>query len=373
MYLIDDDGIFLMARNLRTSNIPVCAAVLLLSLMCIVPVAAEVDFQVYSTPSGALVSVDNFWYDSTPATIRDVGSGWHTIRVMMDGYQPNSQSQYCDDSSGGLQTCVVDVRLIPNPVAVGWLRITPFSAEVWIDGIDQGNGDMTIPLSPGTHTLILRKPGYYDYSETFVISAGETTARAPGMTPYPQQPQYGSLQIDSDPAGASIYLDNSYKGSEPATGAFYITDLAPGTYTLRLVMPDYQTWSQKVQVMPGIVNDIHATLVPNPPGPTPDTTGQIFAYSTPAGANVIVDNSYKGITPLTLRDIPAGSHTVTFRLDGYQDYSTVASVSGGTIINVPATLTPGTRPTPTKAPVYGVTIIMSLVINGAIFLFSRKY
>jgi len=366
-----------MARSIRNNIFLVLTGFFLIILIGIIPVAAEVNFQVYSNPSGAVVSVDNFWYDTTPATIRGVGSGWHTLRVSMEGYQPNTQSQYCDDSSGGIQTCVVNVDLVQNPVSVGWLDINPFMAEVYVDGIDEGNGQMTIPLAPGSHSLILRKPGYYDYSETFTISAGQTTSRAPGMTPYPQQPQYGSLQIDSDPAGSAVYLNNNYKGIEPAYGAFYITDLTPGTYTLRLVMQDYQTWTQQVQVQAGIVNDIHATLIPNPPGPTPDTTGQVYAYTTPAGANVYIDNAYRGITPLTLRDIPAGSHTVTFRLTGYQDYSTVAGVTGGTIINVPATLSTGQQPNPpapqpTKSPISLFTIIAAVGICGATAFMIRK-
>ncbi|MCX6688887.1 MAG: PEGA domain-containing protein [Methanoregula sp.] len=352
------------------------AAGIVLLLTCavgITPVAAEVGFRIFSNPSGALVSVDNFWFDITPASVPNVGSGWHTIRVSMEGYQPYSDSKYCDDKDGGIQTCVVNVNLYPNPVSVGWLRINPFGAEVWVDGIDKGNGAMTIPLSPGNHNLILRKPGYYDYTETFTISAGDETARAPGMTAYPAQPQYGSLQIDSDPAGSAVYLDNNYKGIEPAYGAFFITDLVPGTYTLKLVMQDYQTWTQQVQVQAGIVNDIHAKLIPNPPGPTPDTTGQLYAYSTPGGANVYIDNVYRGITPLTLRDIPAGSHTVMFRLTGFQDYSTVANVNGGTIINVPATLNSARQPVqPTKSPVGTATIISAIGICGAVLLIRKR-
>lgn len=358
-----------MEYSVRKTGRFLVTATLLLSLALVLPVTAEVGFQIYSTPSGAVVSVDNFWYDTTPATIRNVGSGWHTIQISMNGYQPYSQSQYCDDYSGGMQTCVIDVTLVPTPVSVGWLDINPFGAEVYVDGIDQGNGVMTIPFSPGNHNLVMKKPGYYDYSEMFTIYAGQTTSRAPGMTPYPQQPKYGSLQIDSDPAGASVYLDNAYKGVEPSYGPFYITDLSPGTYTLKLMMPDYQTYTEQVQVQAGIVNDIHAKLIPNPPGTTPDTTGQIYAFSVPGGANTFVDNAYWGITPLTIRDIPAGSHTVTFRQNGFQDYSTTANVAGGAVITVSGVLsmsqTPNpVNPLPTRAPLDSVMIIAALGITG---------
>lgn len=357
------------------------AAVFLVCLAGILPVAATVEFQVYTNPSGAEVSVDNFWFDTTPATIQYPSPGWHTIYVSKEGYQPQSHSEYCaDDGSSNVHTCVVSYDLVSNPVSYGWLDINTNNAELYIDAIDQGWGSMTIPLAPGSHSLVLRKPGYYDYSETIYITAGQTLSKSPGMIPYPAQPEYGSLQIDSDPAGASVFLNNAFKGVEPANGAFYITDLTPGTYTLTLLMPDYQTWTKAVEVQAGIVNDIHATLTQNAAGPTPDTTGQIFAYSVPGGASVYIDNAYKGFTPVTLRDIPAGTHTVTFKLNGYQDYSTAATVTGGTIINVPAILSPnqGTGPAPTplppttKSPLGGAITVLALGIVGMQLAFRKS-
>jgi len=358
--------------------LPVLAGILIVCLLGIAPVAA-IQFQVYSNSTNAEVSVDNFWFDQTPATIQYPGSGWHTIRISKEGYQTSVSSEYCD--GGDNNVCVINVDLSPVTPAYGFLSVSTVNdAAVTVDGVFQGYGSMVIPLYPGSHTLTIQKPGYYDYSETFSVYDGQTTSRAPGLSPYPQQPQYGSLQIESDPAGAAVYLDNVYKGIEPASGAFYITDLAPGMYTLTLKMPDYQTWTQQVQVQAGIVNDIWPKLVPNPAGPAPDTTGQVFAYSTPAGANVYVDNVYKGITLVTLKDIPAGSHTITFRLIGYQDYSTVAGVSGGTIINVPATLTlsqsgnapAASAPAATKSPMGLVPVIAALGIGCVIFLAARK-
>lgn len=372
-----------MARTTSPRGLLILTGILLICLTVIVPVSANIQFQVYSNPSNAEVSVDNFWFDTTPATIQYPDSGWHTIRVSKEGYQTITRSEYCsDDGNSNAPTCVVSYDLVPNPASYGWLDINTNNAELYIDGSDQGWGSMTIPLAPGGHSLILRKPGYYDYTETIYITAGQTLTKSPGMTPYPAQPEYGSLQIDSDPAGASVFLNNAYRGIEPANGAFYITDLAPGTYTLTLLMPDYQKWTQSVQVQAGIINDIHATLIPNPAGATPDTTGQIFAYSVPNGASVYVDNAYRGFTPVTLRDIPAGSHTVTFKLNGYPDYSTVASVTGGTIINVPATFSTsqgtGTGqaaaaavPQATKSPLGVVTSVLALVIVGGILLLRK--
>ena len=45
--------------------------------------------------------------------------------------------------------------------------------------------------------------------------------------------------------------------------------------------------------------------------------GSVSITSSPAGAKVWLDGSYKGLTPLTLREIPVGSHVVTLMKQGY--------------------------------------------------------
>lgn len=55
------------------------------------------------------------------------------------------------------------------------------------------------------------------------------------------------------------------------------------------------------------------------PTPTP-TTGNLAVGSTPAGAQIWVDGSNTGkLTPDTVKNLSAGSHSLTLKLDGYRD------------------------------------------------------
>ncbi|MDP3565458.1 MAG: PEGA domain-containing protein [Methanoregula sp.] len=63
------------------------------------------------------------------------------------------------------------------------------------------------------------------------------------------------------------------------------------------------------------------------PLPTP-AFGSIAVTSTPPGANVYLDNAYRGFTPLTLDAIPNGNHAVILRFDGYDEYSRTVEVRG---------------------------------------------
>ena len=81
------------------------------------------------------------------------------------------------------------------------------------------------------------------------------------------------------------------------------------------------------------------------PTPTP-AIGSISVVSDPAGANIFLDNVYKGFAPLTLDAIPNGDHTVVVRLDGYAEVSRKVRITGNSQ-SIRAVLTPVTTPTPT--------------------------
>lgn len=127
-----------------------------------------------------------------------------------------------------------------------------------------------------------------------------------------QQLKYGSLTVESYPRGAKVFLDNEYKGDTPLD----LKNLATGQYTLKMALDGYQDWTTTVIVLPILTVRISADLVPK----EREREGSISVNSNPQGARVYIDNIYKGDTPLNIRDIATGRHTVKIALTGYQDW-----------------------------------------------------
>jgi len=331
---------------------------LLVLLISIAPVSAA-QFRVYSDPAGASFCVDNHCGYTTPDNFPATPDTWYTILVTHDGYQSWSDTVYLNP----VGTTVVNANLVQNPPSYGWLDITSFGADIYVDGIDRGNGNQRMTLSPGSHTLALKKAGYYDYQDVFTISPDRVTTLAPGMTPYPQSPAYGDLQIQSTPPGAAILVNGDYKGTTFPGDPVYVTQLSPGTYTVSLSMPDYQTYTESATVEAGKTFGIVEVMVTAAPGPAPDATGQITAGSNPSGASVFLDGKYKGITPMVLVDIPEGSHTLMLRQGGFSDWVSTVTVTGGGYTAVTGTLVPATpaTPQPTKS---GLSLLIPLAGTG---------
>jgi hypothetical protein len=91
------------------------------------------------------------------------------------------------------------------------------------------------------------------------------------------------------------------------------------------------------------------------PTPTP-SSGKISFTSIPSGADIYLDNAYKGLTPLTIDGVPNGRHVVVLRLDRYEDAARNLLIAGnsmtvnialnplGTSTTVPPTITGTVQP-----------------------------
>jgi hypothetical protein len=350
-------------------------------IACIVPVAAEnAWFEIKSEPSPSWACVDHWNCANTPITVAVEANSYHTVSVYRDGYQMSTQTVY---APGVGVTTPITVSLLPNPQHTGSLNVasSPTDAGIWIDNVYYGKTPQIIGgLSAGTHALTLKKAGYYDFKQGFEIVAGQTTSTSPALAGYPAQPGFGSLRIDSTPGGAAIYLNNNFQGATLAKGeSFDINQITPGTYTIRLTLPNYLPYVVTTDVREGMVYDIHAIMVPGTPGPVPVTNGQITVRSNPSGANIYLDNAYRGLTPLTLADIPQGNHAVLLKMSGYQDWESSVNVVAGTSNDVSGTLAVSTQPAPTalappqtQSPVSLVGIISAIGICGAAVILYRK-
>lgn len=93
----------------------------------------------------------------------------------------------------------------------------------------------------------------------------------------------------------------------------------------------------------------------------PQETGSVRILSSPTGAEIYLDNEYRGTTPATVTAVPAGNHTLEIRESGYYRWSAPVTVKAGSMLNVSATLV--AIPT-TAMPVTFATAMIPTVQRG---------
>jgi hypothetical protein len=333
------------------------------------PVAQTGNIYINSNPAGASAVLDN-GYDqlTTPGTFNAVPVGWHEVQVSKSGYQVYSTG--VEVRSG--ETSNVYATLVQTK-QYGSLSVSsnPTGASLYVDTIYQGVTNQIVSnLAVGTHTVTLKKSGYQDYSQSATVNNAQTTYLSITLSPL-ASPTTGDLDVSSTPYGASVYLNGAYKGETRSSGPLYITGLSPGAYSTLLKKSGYNDYSTTANIVAGKTAQVTAALQPASVKPT---TASAEIYSQPSGADVYINNAYKGVTPLSFENVPIAAtktYSIELRLEGYKPYTDSGSVSPGQNVVINAALTPVAQPT-TASPLSLMPIVAALSIMGLVSVVLMK-
>jgi hypothetical protein len=335
----------------------------------LVPIVQTGNIYVDSNPAGASAILDN-GYDqlTTPGTFNAVSTGWHNVEVSKSGYQLYSTSIEVKPGA----TSNVYATLVPN-AQYGSISATsvPVGASLYVDSIYQGYTNQIVGnLAVGTHTVTMKKSGYKDFSQTATVYNAQTTSVSVTLSPV-SSPTTGDLDVSSTPSGASVYLNGDYQGETRSSGPLYITSLVPGTYTVILKKSGYQDYTTTAKIVAGTTAQVTAVLQPASAKPT---TASAEIYSQPSGADIYINNAYKGVTPLSLENLPIDAtktYTIEIRMQGYKSYTDSGSISPGQTVVINAALTPLPQQT-TKSPLSLMPIVAALCIMGLLSVVLTK-
>ena len=129
---------------------------------------------------------------------------------------------------------------------------------------------------------------------------GSALMFAPKWRMSPPIAQTGQLIVVSQPPGGDVIVDGQLRGVTPLT-----LSLKPGPHALQLNRAEISR-SIAVTIKAGAETTHYVDL----DAPRVPASGQLVVGSEPPGARVTVDGQARGATPVTLRDIAAGEHTV---------------------------------------------------------------
>ncbi len=156
--------------------------------------------------------------------------------------------------------------------------------------------------------------------------------------------------------------DSLQKGCRFRSGSMILLFLKKAGYL------DYTT---TVQISAGTTAQVSAVLQPASATPT---IGSADIFSQPSGADVFINNLYKGVTPLSFDNMPidtSKTYTVEIRLQGYNSYTASGVLKPGQNVVINAALTPLVQPT-TQTPLSLVPVIAALSVMGLLSVLIMK-
>ncbi|MCX6693672.1 MAG: PEGA domain-containing protein [Methanomicrobiales archaeon] len=215
--------VYLPGYQAYSASIKVTAGAMASVYASLSPVQTWGSLRVTSSPSGASLYVDGIYRGEAPMTISDLATGSHTVRLRLTGYQEWSGSATVASGTTTVYSAALTQVQSPNYGAIT-VHSEPPGASVYLNGNLVGKTPVgstldLFSIAPGAHTLLMKLPGYQDYSTTVNVASGDIA-------------RVGGSLI---PGGADILLGNVFMRITPLT----VTGVATGEHTVTLRMTGY--------------------------------------------------------------------------------------------------------------------------------------
>ena len=264
--------------------------------------------QITSEPSGAQVYIDGDYKPAgtTPFTTERLPKGSHTLQFKLGSYKPLTEKVVIS-GDGSVQTKAV--ALAPNFAEVS--VSVPGEAEIFINEESKGTGKWSGRLNTGMYTIEARKVSHYPTKRTVEVKAGENQQ----IVLQSPVPRYGSININTQPIGATVSVDGRVLGESPNI----FKDVLIGTHTLAVSKEGYATKTSTITVEEGKITPVDLQL---------ENGGSVVIRSNVSNARVYIDGQFKGIAPYTYSD-RAGRYQVTVKADGYNDVTRSVVIAAG--------------------------------------------
>jgi len=215
---------------------------------------------------------------------------------------------------------------VTTPATTLSVASDPAGAAVFIDNVIKGRTPLTLTdTAIGNHRITITMDGYEEYTRNIFMEVATPLTIAAVLTrsvpqPTTQPPPNGSIAITSIPSGAEVYIDGRHRGIAPAI----FPEVLPGNHQVTLSSRGYDDWSHSVSVGSGHMAAINAVLVA-----TKEITGSLAVITDPSGAEIFIDGDFKGVSPVTIPGLSAGTHTVLLTLQEYANTTTNISITAG--------------------------------------------
>jgi serine/threonine-protein kinase len=228
-----------------------------------------------STPEGAQVQVDGRGDPSwvTPYTITNLVPGQHTLLISKSGF--GQESRTTDIASGGKTSVSVHLNALATTMAV---TSDPAGAAIFVDGKDTLRVTPSqISLDKGTHTVLVRKPGYLDETTNASGQPGQTLKFSPTLRPLGNaediktvgkfkklfggkgdQAGMGKVSVKTSPKGAQVAVNRRMVDKNSPVDFL----LSPGNYIVDITLTGYKPVQKVITVDKSGTINIDETLEP---------------------------------------------------------------------------------------------------------------
>ena len=248
-----------------------------------------------STPAEAEITIDHKKVGLTPQAITNITPGIHLLQIEKTGFRSVIETVI-------VQKEVTQAKEFTLEPVAGLALITskPEGAEISYNNASLGQTPLLLTtLNPGNHRLTLSLPGFQSKNVDLNIED-----RTPVKLEVDLTSASGTLNIETDPADAEVFINGISRGKTPLT----IERIPEGSVNIDIKAAGYETHTRQVSLAAGEVQKINQAMKPLP--------GTLLIVSIPSGARVYINDEFKGTTPFTLEKLSPGTYRVRVERPG---------------------------------------------------------
>jgi hypothetical protein len=269
-----------------------------------------------TSPAGISVFVDGTPHGVTPLGI-ELPAGEHVIELRT----PTERRRIPVTLTAGGQ--VSQYFEFARPAQAGGellVRTEPIGASVTVDGQYVGRSPVSVPdLTAGTHSVVLQHDGG-TVTERVLIEEGRTASLVVSMGGAPKSSAAGWIRVDGVPVDVQVFENGRRIGASDLERIM----LPVGRHDLEFVNDALGFRAQRtVQVSAGQVSTIRLEW----------PRGSMAVNAIP-WAEVLVDGTRVGETPIGSIAVPIGTHEVTFRHPELGERRVMVTVTTGETVKV---------------------------------------
>lgn len=269
-----------------------------------------------STPAGAQVYLDNA--DGTALGVTPIKSvkieyGPHKLHFKLRGFATQVLDVTVDGKSRKFDA-------VMKPVAYVQVRAAVPEAEggsVSMNGNKLGTVPFDGEIAPGRHLIEITKEGFRTFSQWVELSGGQLYTLPLVLTS--EKKPIGTLFITADLPGVPVFVDGQDKGVTPVS-----LDLPPGQTLVEVRPKDLPIWKKQVVIVAGEKQIIEANIRPESA-----PVGAAMIISNIPSTVVFVNGVRTGTAPVTLANLPVGTHIIEGKAQGFQAAQNTVRVVAG--------------------------------------------
>ena len=200
---------------------------------------------------GAKAYIDNSYVGTIPFKSGKLSSGEHTLRIANKMYKDYVETIIIPDND----VLTLSPALVQNFATVTFTTLD--GAEIWIDRERRGVTSWTGRLEYGDHEIETKKASHHSQKKVYSVSPTTNGVTISLLQPIPI---YGSLTINSKPAGSSVYVDGELKGETP----LFLSRLLVGSHEVEISKLGRISMRKTITISEGEIYNLQEELAEDP-------------------------------------------------------------------------------------------------------------